>query len=504
MKKNTFSFLVILMIFFTLVGCNKVVPNNLNNNENIDGGSKGSIEQGRANINPKSFVGYVGDPMPFFEDGVMNVFYLQDGRNTYLGFHPFALMTTTDLINYTDYGVVIPYENNIYSQDLALGTGSVIKDKEGTYHAFYTGWNGRGDSGLPYMEKIQHAVSLDKINWMKIPDDGFYGYVNDFRDPYVYYDENKDMYYMLVTTRTDNHGVIKQYRSYDLTNWLYDGIFFSNDSGSYNMECPSFFYYNGYYYLSYNEQGEHRVTHYRYKKYLDDPWIKPEVDYFDGEGLYAGRIEEGFDSLYIFGWCGTKTGALDSAGFDWGGSLVVLELLQQEDGTLRPSMPRQYKEKFDNEVAYMTNEGDQENSVYFDNTEQKAITLEELSYNITRISFQLIPGDLINDCGLSFNSKEDDRLGTLNISFDFQNRSIYFYNNVQSFDNYGPAQITVPFQFESFKSINIEIIIDGEIITVFANDEIALTTRMISMVGNNFSFYSNNCEVFFNNIKFYE
>ena len=48
------------------------------------------------------------------------------------------------------------------------------------------------------------------------------------------------------------------------------------------------------------------------------------------------------------------------------------------------------------------------------------------------------------------------------------------------------------------------VVIDGEIITVFVDNKIALTTRMIAMVENNFSFYSNNCEALFSNIKFYE
>lgn len=508
MKKYLTKFFLTLLIV-VLVGCNNTINNkeNTSEKENTDVSNeilKGTVNQNGAKINPKSVVGYVGDPMPFFEDGVMNVFYLQDGRNTYLGFHPFALMTTTDLIHYKDYGVVIPYVNDMYSQDLALGTGSIIKDKDGIYHAFYTGWNGNSNTGLPYMEKIQHAISLDKINWVKLPEDGFYGGTNDFRDPYVYYDETEDMYHMLITSRDAGHGVIKIYKSSDLSDWSYHGIFFRNDAGSYNMECPSYFYYNGYYYLSYSEQGDHRVTHYRYKKNLDDPWIKPEIDYFNGEGLYAGRIEKGFDSLYIFGWCGTKTGALDRGGFDWAGSLVVLELLQQEDGTLLPSMPKQYKEAFDIEVPYKTIDGNQESSIYFEKDEQKAITMETLSDNITRISFQLTPGFLKNDCGLTFNSKEDDKLGTLNISFNLQDRKIYYFNNVQSFSNYGYAQIAVPFQFENFKPIDIEIIIDGEIITVFADNKIALTTRMIAMVENNFSFYSNNCEALFSNIKFYE
>ncbi len=79
--------------------------------------------------------------MPFYEDGEMNIFYLQDGRNTYLGYHPFCINDNKDFVNYKDYGEVIPYENDLYSQDMALGTSSVIKDKNGIYHCFYTGHN---------------------------------------------------------------------------------------------------------------------------------------------------------------------------------------------------------------------------------------------------------------------------------------------------------------------------------------------------------------------------
>lgn len=495
MKKFIKIFFTFLVLISVITGCS-VAESNLP--------SKGSVNQEQMNINPKSVVGYVGDPMPFYEDGVMNVFYLQDGRNTHLGFHPFALMTTTDLVNYNDYGMVIPYVDNFYSEDFALGTGSVIKDHNGYYHCFYTGWNGNKSSGLPYTEKIQHAVSTDKINWTKIPEDGFYGGTNDFRDPYVYYDEAEQVYCMLVTTRVNNYGVIKIYKSKNLSVWTDHGVFFKNDAGSYNMECPSYFYYNGYYYLSYSEQGNHRVTHYRYKKNLDDAWIKPAVDYFDGEGLYAGRIEKGFDSLYIFGWCGTKEGDFDQAGFDWGGNLVSLELLQQADGTLVPSLPKQYEETFNTEVLYKTISGNIVDNLEFSQGSQKAVAMENLSDNITRMSFKLTPKSLTSDCGLSFNSRVDDVLGSLSISFDFKDSKIKFYNSVYSFDDYGNPQITVPFVFELNKTINVEVIIDGQIITVYADDKIALTTRMVDMVGQKFSFYSNNCEAVFSEVKFYE
>lgn len=504
MKLLSIKIVTLLAAICILTSCNLSFNSGNNDTDKTGLARKGSVNQEGLKVNPNSVVGYVGDPMPFYEDGVMNVYYLQDGRNTWLGFHPFALMTTTDMVSYHDHGEVIPYVDSIYSEDLALGTGSIIKGKDGYYHCFYTGFNGNKSSGLPFKEKIQHAVSTDKINWTKIPEHGFYGGQDDFRDPYVYYNETDDTYYMLVTTRQNNHGVIKQYKSKDLTTWTDNGVFFKNDAGSYNMECPTFFYYNGYYYLSYSEQGSHRVTHYRYKKNLSDPWIRPTVDYFDGEGFYAGRMEKGFDSLFIYGWCGTKSGDFDQAEFDWAGSLVTLELIQQEDGTLAPSMPKQYKETFDTQVAYRALSGKLIEKFDFDRNEQKSVAMEKLSDNITRMSFKLKTKGLLGECGLSFNSRVDDVLGTLNISFDFENGKVHYYNNVYSFEDYGTPQITVPFEFETNKEVDVDIIIDDQIITVYVGGKIALTTRMINMVGQNFSFYGNKAEASFSEVKFYE
>ena len=75
-------------------------------------------------------------------------------------------MTTTDFVNYTDYGEVIPFVNDQNDQELALGTGSVIIDSDGSDHAFYTGHNG----SLSPKEAIMHATSKDGVKWNKQPE----------------------------------------------------------------------------------------------------------------------------------------------------------------------------------------------------------------------------------------------------------------------------------------------------------------------------------------------
>ncbi len=502
-KFRLFTLLLLAFSLAIMSGCDDETKTTQTSNT-IKIYKKGEVNQNNASINPKSIVGYVGDVMPFYEDGVMNVFYLQDERNTYLGFHPFALMTSSNFINYHDYGNVIPYVNDKHSQDLALGTGTVLKGNDGLYHCFYTGHNSRGDSGLQNYEKIQHATSLDKINWTKHPEDGFYGGQNDFRDPYVYYSSEDNYYYMLVTTRANDCGVIKQYRSRNLKYWTDCGVFYRNPNQTYNMECPTYVEYNGYYYLSFSEQGNHRVTHYRYKKNINDEWIIPSVDYFDGEGLYAARLEKGFDKLLIYGWCGTKDNHRDSSNFNWAGNLVTHELVQQENGELRVKMVTEIDKAFSNRVDYRLALGSEFSDLTFKKENKTAYRVESLSSNVTKIEFKINTNSLVGKCGLSFNTEESNKLSKLLISFNLDNNTLTYHNNASGFENFGKAQITVPFNFEANKDINVKAIIDGEIITVYLDETISLTTRIYQMPNKCFSFFAVDSDVSMKEISFYE
>ena len=74
----------------------------------------------------KPIDGWVGDPMPFYENDRYFVMYLHDARDGGETFHPFAMASTTDFTSFTNHGIVVPCgEDN--SQEDALGTGSTIK-----------------------------------------------------------------------------------------------------------------------------------------------------------------------------------------------------------------------------------------------------------------------------------------------------------------------------------------------------------------------------------------
>lgn len=477
---------------------------------------KNSVEQGEMTVFPVSMVDdsstySLGDVMPFYDDGVMNVYHLQNSRGSLsLFYHPISRLTTTDFVNYTDRGVALEYEEDSKSIDAALGTGSFIKDKNGNFHCFYTGHNDNGqDEGLKFNEAVRHAVSYDnQQTWVKDEEFILYGYENDFRDPYVYYDNDEDIYNMLVTTRDYGVGVIKRYAATSLdanwNEWQDRGVFFRNDAGNYNMECPSYIEYNGFYYLAYSEQGENRVTHYRYKTEKDGDWKRFERDSIDASGFYAGRLEKAEDKLYAFAWCANLSGG-STGDFDWGGNLVTHEIKQLSNGELCAVMVTNVKEAFSTQIEYSFVDGEKIESVSFDGG-FAAKGAEKLATNVTRINFTFSVENFGGDFGMTFglDGKFDNRLGTAAVVFDTKSSKLTCYNNISSIVRYGTPLASVPFVYTAGKDYSVDIIIEGEIITVYLDDTVCLTARFPDMRRKNFAFYSNGNKVNFKGITFYE
>jgi len=497
MKKWIFIFILIIM---QLSACSHFN----NNKEKL--AEKGSVNQGDIMLFPKSRYGFIGDPMPFFHEGKMNMFYLLDERGGSIGFHPFALLQTTDFLKWRDFGVVIPYENDIYSQDLALGTGSIIYGHDKKYHAFYTGHNGSGL--MPYKEMIQHATSTDLINWTKHPELGFYGGVDDFRDPYIYFDENTNEYWMLITTRQGNRGVIKRYISTDLYNWDDAGIFYSNPDGTYNMECPTLIEFNGYYYLTFSAQGtkNERVVHYRYTDDLSKGFTIPERDHLDGWGFYAGRLEKIDDNRMILaGWNATKTLDRDYGEYMWGGHLVVHEVVQKENGELGVSILPEIDNALSTKVKYEKIEGNVEENgkdYLFNKGNYRYILFEELLAKPTKAKFKVDIKEAKN-FGITFNAY-NSIFGDLNVYFDFELNTINFYCVPANEIVRNNPEISYYYDFSSFNELDITLITENSTLVVYINDEVALTSRAYNMADSSFGFFTIQSNVTVSDFEIYE
>ena len=196
------------------------------------------------NLYPAPENAYVGDTMPYVtEDGALELYYLYDTDHNGQGYHPIWKYSTENLYEYQDHGQVLEY-GLMSDPDPAIGTGSVLQGRDGLYHLFYTGHNDTGNSGRG-KECVMHAVSTDRENWSKIPEDTFFSPENyskdDFRDPEVFWVEEEQCYWMLIAARENTQGgVVARYTSKDLKTWEFEGPIFAPHA-QYMLECPDLF-----------------------------------------------------------------------------------------------------------------------------------------------------------------------------------------------------------------------------------------------------------------------
>lgn len=145
----------------------------------------------------KPSVGYVGDPMPFYDPQAKDfkIMYLQEYRPNQAGtYHPIWAVSTQDAASYTSMGELISC-GGLSEQDAAIGTGSTIYNpSDKLYYTFYTG-NKYQPTSSENGQVVMYATSPDFKTWTK--NRTFYlkgdtdGYSkNDFRDPFVFEGED--------------------------------------------------------------------------------------------------------------------------------------------------------------------------------------------------------------------------------------------------------------------------------------------------------------------------
>ena len=448
----------------------------------------------------------VGDTMPFFEDGKMNIFYLADQRDGKLGYHPWGLLRTENYWSYEDAGIVLPYGETAEDQDIALGTGCVIKDQAGTYHAFFTGHN---DFYEP-KEAVMHATSDDMLHWTKHPEDTFTApeaySANDFRDPYVFYVEQEQRWWMLVVTRTPETGVIVKYSSTDLSKWQDEGIFFEDDMGyATNMECPSLLQFGGKWYLAFSDQWPDRVVHYRVADSVNGPFTKPERDTVDSNGFYAGRLETDGERLYLVGWNGTKIGHDDLNDYDWGGSAVVHQLAQREDGTLVPVANEKVLEGLNHAVPQsplrMTETVEAKDGSYRSAGELFEIIRFEALERSSRIEADIsgFGGDGL--FGFAF-APDLENVGAMSYVFNPKEGRVEFHNTENLVED--DPQSWMPFDFSGAEKLHVTIFIGDGVASLYLNDTLALTARMYHSLGTDWELFSANAAVTWENVAVYD
>lgn len=446
--------------------------------------------------------GYVGDAMPYFDNGKFYIFYLHDGDGTATGYHPIHAFESADLTHYNYDGRMIPFGNDA-TQDRALGTGSVVKAGN-TYYFYYTGHNDKNWNNSTPVEGVMYATSTDLKNWTKksgfnlLPPAGYDQ--NQFRDPYVFFNNTANQYWMLVAARTNGKAVITLFTTADPSkdNWVSQGVFYTTDDNSYTMlECPDVFQIGSYWYMLFSESQTQKTTHYRMATSLSGPWTTPAQDLLDGEYFYAGKTASDGTNRYLFGWAYRKDGFTDYGGKIWGGNLVTHQLIQNSNGTLSVKTPDNVAHLFTQKIPLTQNASTKGSANGNNYTLQDGGVVKFTWLNGQKEINTTISGLQSGaEAGFEFGV---DRTSSSDFYKVRLKNGIAYIVKVQGTDEYLDA--TIAFPYTAGSDIDVSIVIDNNIVVVNINGKTTLTGRIYWLPNAAWGIYCTGGSVSFNNMQ---
>lgn len=291
---------------------------------------------------------WFGDCMPYGKGNDFYLFHQRDNRKPCPFGEPFGwdLAITSDFIDYKDMGTAIPHGTD-EEQDQFIFAGSVFEG-EGSYHAFYTGYNREYPKQGKPSQVLMHAVSDDLVHWTKtsdvmkfVPQAGYDP--DDWRDPFVLWDEENKQYILILGARgegpkTRQSGRTVKFTSKDLKEWKFEGDFWAPNLFVMH-EMVDLFKIGDWWYHVVTEYSDRSKMIYRMSRNIDGPWIVPKDDAFDGRAYYAGRTFYLNGHRILFGWVATKEECDDRNNYEWAGTFVPHEIYQREDGSLGVKIP---------------------------------------------------------------------------------------------------------------------------------------------------------------------
>ncbi|MXX90474.1 MAG: family 43 glycosylhydrolase [Boseongicola sp. SB0677_bin_26] len=291
-----------------------------------------------------------GDTMPFHHDGKWHLFFSQPPVAAWEYVErarvSTAYLRSDDLVNWEVMPDAFgPGAHGDCDGD-GIWTGSVI-EHEGVFHFFYTGYNRQSASP----QTICKATSVDLRDWAKSganpmisPDPRWYETV-DWRDPFVYRDDEAGCFKMLISARLKEgpqfrRGCIAVATSDDLENWEV-GPPLASSMLTHCPECPEIFKMGDWWYLVESRYSERMQTVYRVAKSPDGPWESRKLDSLDGRRFYAAKSASDGRRRITFAWIPFRKHHDPKGNWVWGGELgSPRELVSLSDGTLISRLPQ--------------------------------------------------------------------------------------------------------------------------------------------------------------------
>ena len=460
---------------------------------------------------------WVGDVIPYYEDGEFKLFYLHGWRDNYReGLdHGWHLIGTKDFCEFREYGAC----------KIVGGTGHVLK-VDGTYHMFYCMFpEGK--------QLVCHAVSGDLLHWTPIPEDTFSAddriyELSDWRDPFVFWNEEESQYWMLVSAMakglTNRKGCTGLLTSKDLKRWEYREPLYAPNLHVGAHECPDLFRMGDWWYLIYSNYTDRFATFYRMSRSLNGPWITPKEDTFDGRAYYAAKSASDGRQRYLFGWNPTKNDNLfgwnppkyegkDYDTWDWGGNLVVHEIVQRPDGTLAVKVPHSVDAAFGQEIPVQFSAitgswsaGPGGDSLSCDSPYSFAGCLSDVNLPAQcKVSATVRFSETTQWIG--FMLRADSKLDiAYYLKLEPQRQRMTFRGPIMQSEEGGktfPYEVELerPIELMPDRPYEVKVFIDGTICEVYVNREVAMSARMYDIEQGKLGFVVSQGHGVFSNVK---
>lgn len=481
-------------------------------------------------------IGRIGDPMPFYDQkaGDFKVLYLQEfDNNMSHRFHPIWAVATNDGANYQSLGEIIPFGDNDFQQDAAIGTGSCF-EKDGTYYIYYTGHNGNSK----HREVVMRATSTDFKTWKK--DELWqlkgidFGYSSkDFRDPQIFIADD-NLYHMVISTYPANGGdpVFAEFKSSDLKNWEHVGPF--KMIWDRMLECPDIFKMGDYWYLVYSESV--RTSWSRKVKYMMAPTYEALKNCFNDPGanwpkdgregvldtraFYAGKTASNGTDRFIWGWSPFRSGrdihekninvgAGDGNEPNWSGSLVCHRIIQNSDGTLTlgavPAMAEKYNKPITPTVM-AANGSSVTNGVVNSDINlsgNDAYSLFSRLGTTNHISFTVKTSNNWDKFGVSFaRGTDSEKYYSIVVNPENENnRKLNFEQEGTSGKGFVEGVDGYWFKRPKDNVYNIDIYTDNSVLVMYVNNVCAYTQRIYGIQKNCWSINNYGGNITISNIK---
>ena len=420
---------------------------------------------------------YIGDVHPFYDNGKMYMYYLNTS-----GKFQSCLLTSDNMINYSR-SICEAHRSNPPEQDNYFVLG-VCKYKDGKYRSYFGLGDGYGCSVSDDLHVWSNADVLD--NNFKVMYRTYFDLTNypaGGRDPYIFYDEDIDRYCIIAMaykTKEDRYLVL--YVSDDS-----EGKYFSQkpiplmNFKTGDPECPMAMKIGNRWYIFTSIYGNssHGVGRLSYwigdedKDITEVDWKSKTEHYLEGEDLAAAQLVSVGTKYYLYGWIPSQP-----VGPCWGGYLnIAREVIQFNNGVLGtrldPVLNRIIsKGKINdiNENNFFNNNGfvNKNNSLYSE-------SMAEVSLNMT-VKRNIIDCDInlneIRNNDVSFIFTQDSLNVKVSVYFDGKDTYLKISRENGSREiEYSKIKII---EKSGNDLISLRIVLEGNIIEVFANDTTGL------------------------------